>query len=228
MNDLSVRLASLADPAYADFQAKLIPTVPRENILGVRLPALRALAKEIRGDEATAFLSALPHATLEENLLHAVLLGRERDHTKALAAVDAFLPYADNWAVTDILRPSVFAKYPRETLPFIEKWLASPLPYTRRAAVGFLMAYYLDENFDPALLALPARIPQEEYYVSMMVAWFYATGLAKQWDETLPCLAGRVLPIPTHNKAIQKAVESFRITPEQKAFLKTLKIKERP
>ena len=222
---VSERLASLADPAYADFQAKLIPTVDRKTILGVRLPALRALAKEIGGDEKTAFLSALPHTTLEENLLHAILLGRERDLDAALALIDRFLPCADNWAVTDILRPAVFAKHPRETLAEIRKWLGSPLPYTRRAAVGFLMAYYLDRNFDPAILDLPATIPQDEYYVGMMVAWFYATALAKQWDATLPCLSDRRLPVWTHNKAIQKATESFRISPEQKAFLKTLKIK---
>ena len=222
---LAKRLAALADPAYADFQTKLIPTVPRENVLGVRLPALRALAKEIGGDEAAAFLAALPHTTLEENLLHAILIGRERDLAKAIAKIDAFLPYADNWAVTDILRPAVFAKHPVEALPPIEKWLGSPLPYVRRAAVGFLMAYYLDENFSPAILALPAQIPQEEYYVGMMVAWFYATALAKQWDATLPYLTDRRLPVWTHNKAIQKATESFRISQEQKAFLRTLKIK---
>ncbi|MBR4770658.1 MAG: DNA alkylation repair protein [Clostridia bacterium] len=222
---LASRLAALADPAYADFQAKLIPTVPRDKILGVRLPQLRTLAKEIGSDEAAAFLTALPHRTLEENLLHAILIGRERDLSKVTAYLDAFLPYADNWAVTDILRPAVFAKHPREALPPIKRWLASPLPYTRRAAVGFLMAYYLDENFSPAILALPAKIPQEEYYVGMMVAWFYATALAKQWDATLPYLEKRRLPVWTHNRAIRKAIESYRVPPERKAYLKTLKIK---
>ena len=219
------RLAALSDPAYADFQAKLIPTVPRETVLGVRLPLLRGLAKEIKGDEARAFLSALPHGTLEENLLHAILVGRERDFAAVIAELDAFLPYADNWAVTDILRPAIFSKRPAEALPHIERWLGSPLPYVRRAAVGFLMAYYLDGNFAPAILTLPAKIPQEEYYVGMEVAWFYATALAKRWDETLPYLTERRLPTWTHNKTIQKASESYRVTPEQKAFLKTLKIK---
>ena len=219
------RLAAQAEPEYADFQAKLIPTVPREKILGVRLPLLRGLAKEIKGDEARAFLSALPHGTLEEDLLHAILVGRERDLSTAIAELDAFLPYADNWAATDILRPKVFAKHPDEALPHIERWLGSPLPYVRRAAVGFLMAYYLDENFSPAILILPAKIPQEEYYVSMMVAWFYATALAKRWDETLPYLSDRRLPVWTHNKTIQKATESYRVPPERKEYLKTLKIK---
>ena len=219
------RLAAQAEPKYADFQAKLIPTVPREKILGVRLPALRRLAKEIGGDEARAFLSELPHKTLEENLLHAILVGRERDFAAVIAELDAFLPFADNWAVTDILRPAIFAKQPAEALPHIERWLGSPLPYVRRAAVGFLMAYYLDKNFDPAILALPAKVPQEEYYVSMMVAWFYATALAKRWEATLPYLAERRLPVWTHNKTIQKATESYRVPPEQKTFLKTLKIK---
>ena len=219
------RLASLAEPGYADFQRKLIPTVPCEKILGVRLPALRALAKEIRGNEAAAFLSALPHKTLEENLLHAILVGRERDFAAAVAEVDRFLPFADNWAVTDILRPKVFAKHPREALPHIEKWLASPLPFVRRAAVGFLLAYFLDKNFNPAILALPAKIPQEEYYVSTMVAWFYATALAKRWDETIPYLSDRRLPVWTHNKTIQKAIESYRVPQERKAYLKTLKDK---
>ena len=219
------RLAAQAEPEYADFQAKLIPTVPREKILGVRLPLLRALAKEIKGDEARAFLSALPHGTLEENLLHAILVGRERDLSTAIAELDAFLSYADNWAATDILRPKVFAKHPDEALPHIERWLGSPLPYVRRAAVGFLMAYFLDENFDPGVLALPAKIPQEEYYVGMEVAWFYATALAKQWDETLPYLSDRRLPVWTHNKTIQKAIESYRVPSERKEYLKTLKIK---
>lgn len=219
------RLAALAEPKYADFQAKLIPTVPRETVLGVRLPALRRLAKEIGGDEARAFLSELPHKTLEENLLHAILVGRERDFAAVIAELDAFLPFADNWAVTDILRPAIFSKRPAEALPHIEKWLGSPLPYVRRAAVGFLMAYYLDENFSPAILNLPAKIPQAEYYVGMEVAWFYATALAKRWDETLPYLTERRLPAWTHNKTIQKATESYRVTPERKSFLKTLKIK---
>ena len=217
------RLAAQAESEYADFQAKLIPTVPREKILGVRLPLLRALAKEIKGDEARAFLSALPHGTLEEDLLHAILVGRERDLSTAIAEIDRFLPYADNWAATDILRPKVFAKHPDEALPHIERWLGSPLPYVRRAAVGFLMAYYLDENFSPAILILPAKIPQEEYYVGMEVAWFYATALAKRWDETLPYLSDRRLPVWTHNKTIQKAIESYRVPPERKEYLRGLK-----
>ena len=225
METVFARLAPLADPAYADFQRRLIPNVPRENILGVRLPRLRALAKVIKGDEATAFLASLPHKTLEENLLHAILLGREREIAAAIQKVEAFLPFADNWELTDILRPAVFAKYPDEARPEIERWLASPLPFVRRAAVGFLMAYFLDRNFDPAILALPAKVPQEEYYVSMMVAWFYATALAKRWDATVPYLENRVLPVPTHNRAIQKAVESYRVPQERKTYLKTLKIK---
>ena len=225
MKTVSDRLASLAEPAYADFQAKLIPSVPREKILGVRLPALRALAKEIKGDDAAAFLAALPHGTLEEDLLHAILVGRERDFETALAEVDRFLPFADNWATTDILRPKVFARHANKALPSIRRWLASPLPYVRRAAVGFLMAYCLDGNFDPGILALPAKIPQEEYYVSMMVAWFYATALAKRWDETLPYLFDRRLPVWTHNKTIRKAIESYRVPPERKEFLRKLTIK---
>ena len=223
MKTVSDRLAPLAEPGYADFQAKLIPTVPREKILGVRLPALRALAKEIKGDERAAFLAALPHGTLEEDLLHAILVGRERDFGTALAEVDRFLPFADNWATTDILRPKVFARHANEALPSIRRWLASPLPYVRRAAVGFLMAYYLDENFTPEVLALPAKIPQEEYYVSMMVAWFYATALAKRWDETLPYIEERRLPTPTHNTTIRKAIESYRVPPERKEYLRGLK-----
>ena len=225
MKTVSDRLAPLAEPGYADFQAKLIPSVPREKILGVRLPALRALAKEIKGDERAAFLAALPHGTLEEDLLHAILVGRERDFETALAEVDRFLPFADNWATTDILRPKVFARHAGEALPPIRRWLASPLPYVRRAAVGFLMAYYLDENFAPEVLALPAKIPQEEYYVSMMVAWFYATALAKRWDETLPYLSDRRLPVWTHNKTIRKAIESYRVPPERKEYLRKLTVK---
>ena len=218
------RLEAQAEPEYADFQAKLIPTVPREKILGVRLPLLRGLAKEIKGDEARAFLSELPHKTLEENLLHAILVGRERDFAAVIAELDAFLPFADNWAVTDILRPAIFSKRPAEALPHIERWLSSPLPFVRRAAVGFLMAYYLDGNFAPAILTLPAKIPQAEYYVGTEVAWFYATALAKRWDETLPYLAERRLPAWTHNKTIQKATESYRVTPERKEYLRGLRV----
>jgi len=224
MTELQKSLFALADGAYAAFQAKLTPTIAPEMFIGVRLPALRQFAKEFSKTPAcAAFLNTLPHTFYDENLLHSILLERERDYGKALAGAERFLPYVDNWAVCDTLRPKVFAGHRDELLPAVRRWIASAQPYTCRFGIDMLMTHYLDDDFKPEFLEWPAAVESEEYYVRMMVAWYYATALAKQWDAAIPYLEQRRLPEWTHRKAIQKACESFRITPEQKNYLKGLK-----
>ena len=220
------RLEALSDAKNADFVASLTPDVPRGKILGVRFPALRALAKELRGtQEAADFLAALPHETFEENNLHAVLLSGIRDYDALLAALEAFLPFVDNWATCDALRPAAVKKHLADFERVIGGYLASEHPYTVRFGIEMLMSYYLDEAFAPSQLERVARIRSEEYYVRMMQAWYFATALAKQYDHTLPVLEERRLERWTHNMTIRKAIESFRIGDAQKAYLKTLREK---
>lgn len=221
---LQARLLALRDEPYGVFQRRLLPTVPPERILGVRTPALRALAAELSGTpEAAAFLAGLPHTYFEENNLHAFLLERLRDPAEALAAVESFLPYVDNWATCDQLRPPALRKGRPALLARIPVWLASPQPYTVRFGLGMLMAHFLDEDFRPDYLEWAAAVTSGEYYVNMMAAWYFATALAKQYGAALPYLEGRRLAPWVHNKAIQKALESRRITPAQKAYLRGLK-----
>ena len=217
------RLTALADPAYRDFSAALMPTVEKSRVLGVRTPLLRALAREMTADEARAFRAALPHRDYEENNLHALTIMRMKDYPACLAEIERFLPYIDNWATCDTLRPPVFKKHLDELLPEIRRWMASDQPYTARFGIETLMAFYLDGAFTPDMPALVARVDAGHYYVHMMIAWYFATALAKQYDAALPCLENRLLDAKTQNKAIQKAVESYRIPPERKAYLKTLK-----
>ncbi len=220
------RLEALSDAKNADFVASLTPGVPREKILGVRFPALRALAKELRGTpEAAAFLAALPHETFEENNLHAVLLSGVRDYDALIALLDAFLPFVDNWSCCDTLRPAAVRKHPADFERAIDGYLASDRPYTVRFGIGMLMAYYLDEAFDPAQLERVAAIRSEHYYVRMMQAWYFATALAKQYESALPVLEEGKLEKWTHNKTIRKACESFRVSAGHKDYLKTLIIR---
>ena len=227
MNDtILAMLRERADEDFAAFQRKLLPTVPPESVLGVRTPELRQLAKSLRGaDEADAFLKTLPHTYFDENQLHAFLLAGTRDFDACLAGVSAFLPYIDNWATCDQLSPAVFAKHKQELLPHVLHWIESGETYTVRFGVGMLMQHFLDDDFDPAYPRIVSAVRSEEYYVRMMCAWYFATALAKQYDAALPYLQTQTMDAWTHNKAIQKAVESCRITAEQKTFLKTLKIK---
>lgn len=219
------RLFELKDEKYAAFQSGLIPTLDKSKILGVRTPSIRALAKEMRGSkDEKIFLSDLPHKYYDENILHAVLISEIKDTDAAIKAVDDFLPHIDNWAVCDILTPKIFKKYPDKVLTKIKEWSGSKETYTCRFGLEMLMSFYLDENFKREYLEIPAHIRSEEYYINMMIAWFFATALAKQWSETIKYLQTPVLDKWTHNKAIQKARESYRITPEQKEYLKTLKI----
>ena len=218
------RLEALADEKNADFAARLAPGIGRERFLGVRLPALRKLAKELRGTpEAAAFLAALPHETVDEDILHAMLLSDLRDYDASLAALDAFLPFVDNWMVCDTLRPAAVKKRPGDFERQIEAYLASAHPYTQRFGIEMLMSYYLGEAFDPSQLERVAAVSSEHYYVRMMQAWYLATALAKQYNSALRVLEERKLEKWTHNKTIQKAIESYRVSDEHKAYLKTLR-----
>lgn len=222
------RLFALQDLEYKDFQSKLIPDVPPERIIGVRTPALRALAGELhRREDAGDFLSTLPHFYFDENQLHAFLLSLGRDYEKTLERVDAFLPYVDNWATCDQMSPKVFRRHHAELLGAIDRWLASRHPYTVRFGIGMLMRHYLDEDFRDEYLARVAALRSGEYYVNMMIAWYFATALAKQYVETLPYIEQRRLDPWTHNKAIQKALESDRVPNAAKEYLRALKSKNK-
>ncbi|MGN0635441.1 MAG: DNA alkylation repair protein [Acutalibacteraceae bacterium] len=224
MTAVQKELFSMQDEAYRLFQAKLMPTVDMETIIGVRTPALRKFAKTFaKSDEAAHFLQTLPHRYYEENNLHAFLVEQIRDFDACIAALDAFLPYVDNWATCDSMAPKVLGKH-KEKLPVhIRRWLSCKETYTVRFAVGLLMRYFLDDSFSPEYLQWVASLDSDAYYIRMMAAWYFATALAKQYEAALPVLQNGVLETWTHNKAIQKALESYRITPEQKAYLRTLR-----
>ncbi len=214
------------DEAYREFQIRLIPTVAPEAVIGVRTPILRTLAKKLtKQGDVSPFLEDLPHAFFDENQLHAFLLSEIRDFPRCLAELTRFLPYVDNWATCDQMSPKVFRKHKAELLEVIPDWLRSDRVYTVRFGIGMLMKHFLDEDFDPAYLHMVAAVRSEEYYVRMMIAWYFATALAKQYEATLPLMEAKRLDGWTHNKAIQKAAESFRVSEEQKAYLKTLKVK---
>ena len=218
------KLQELSDLGYRDFQAKLMPTAAKETIIGVRTPAMRALAKELKGTELAAeFMKELPHQYFDENQLHAFFINELKDYDECLQELERFLPYVDNWATCDQLSPKVLKKQPEATLEAIRKWMASEHVYTIRFGMEMLMSFYLDAWFKPEYLAWVAADRNEEYYVKMMVAWFFATALAKQYEATVPYLERRLLPEWSHKKAIQKACESYRITKEQKEYLRTLK-----
>lgn len=222
--NVTERLFELQDKTYADFHSGLVPNVPREKIIGVRVPDARRLAKEYGKDpECRDFLRALPHKYYDENVLHGILLSGQKDYEECVRAVEEFLPYVDNWAVCDILSPKVFRQHRTELIAKIREWSASEKTYTCRFGLEMLMTHYLDEDFRPEYLEIPAGVCSEEYYVNMMIAWFFATALAKQWEAAIPYLRDNRLGAWVHNKTIQKARESFRVTQEQKAYLKTLR-----
>ena len=220
------KLLSLQDGEFAAFQARLLPNIAPERIIGVRTPELRKLAKQLRGSsDGEAFLKALPHEFFEENNLHAFLLCETKDFERCVQAVEEFLPYVDNWATCDQLRPKAFARNKQALLPHIRSWLDSDREYTRRFGIGMLMGHFLDEDFREEYLRWVSDIHSEEYYVNMMIAWYFATALAKQYEAALPFIENRQLDPWVHNKTIQKALESFRVSDERKTYLKTLKIK---
>ena len=221
---IQARLFELQDLSYRDFQCKLMPTVDPDTVIGVRTPELRKLAKSFSKEpEAEAFLRTLPHRYYEENNLHGFLIETMKDYSQVIAALDAFLPYVDNWATCDLMSPKIFKKHLPELREQIQVWMASSHTYTIRFGIEMLMTFYLDEQFQPEYLDWVADVHSEEYYVNMMIAWYFATALAKQYDAALPYLQEHRLEPWTHNKAIQKAIESYRITDEQKAYLRSLK-----
>ena len=221
-------LFQLQDEKYRDFQYKLIPTVDPEKIIGVRTPELRNYAKQLmKREDLEEFLTDLPHQFFDENQLHAFVLSGMKDYDRCIDSVCRFLPYVDNWATCDQMSPKVFKKHRPELLEYIRKWIRSDETYTVRFGVGMLMEHFLDEDFKPEYLDMVAGLRSDEYYINMMIAWYFATALAKQYDAALPYIEEQRLEPWTHNKAIQKSVESYRITPEQKAYLKSLKIKKR-
>ena len=226
-DDIPARLQALADPEYKTFQSALMPTIDPDRVLGVRMPALRQLASQLRGsDAARAFMARLPHALYEENNLHGLLLCAEPDYDKTVAELDRFLPCVDNWATCDLLSPRAFRARPGALPGQTRRWMADPHPYTVRFGVGVLLRWYLDDPwFAPAQLEWAAAVCCEEYYVNMMVAWYFATALAKQYPAALPWLEQRRLPRWVHNKTIQKAVESYRVSPEHKQTLRALRWK---
>ena len=226
MTAIQERLFALQDAEYAAFQRPLMPTVGEETFIGVRTPALRSLAKELRGTtEAESFLRALPHVYFEENQLHAFLIALEKDFDAALALTDAFLPYVDNWATCDQLTPKAFRKNRAALGEKINEWIASEHEYTVRFAIKMRMDHFLDDAFSLEIPEQVAELHREEYYIRMMQAWFFATALAKQYEAAVPYLEQNRLDLWVHNKTIQKAVESFRIAPEQKTYLKSLRRK---
>ena len=227
MTDIQTALFALRDPAYQAFQSKLIPTIDPQTVIGVRMPALRKLAREIAGTPvAEGFLQEPPHRYYEENNLHGLLISAIPDYDGAVAALETFLPYVDNWATCDLLSPKAFRKHPPELRKQIRRWVEDAHTYTVRFGRGMLMSFYMDEGFQMEDLDLAAGVRREEYYVKMMAAWYFATALAKQYDAALPYLRQRRLDRWTHNKTIQKAVESYRITPEQKDELRSLRWKD--
>lgn len=226
MTRIQERLFALQDTEYQAFNAKLNPTVEPDTIIGIRIPALRALAKELKGtEEAERFIAVLPHVYFEEYLLHCFLIGFINDFDEGLWETERLLPYLNSWSLTDSLRIKAFHKTPEKLLPHIEKWLKSDHPYTVRYGILCLMNEFLNDRFNDTYPAMVAAVNSDEYYVKMMQAWYFATALAKQYDAVLPYLTEHRLAQWVHNKAIQKAIESYRITDEQKAYLRTLKIK---
>lgn len=223
--DIQERLFALQDKEYQAFQAKLMPTVDPDAVIGVRMPALRELMKEVRGtEEAEDFIRILPHRYYEENTLHGLLLAAMKDPERCTAELDRFLPYVDNWATCDVISPVSFKKHPACLLPKVREWLASEHVYTVRFGIGVLMKFYLDEDFDPAYPEWVTAVRSDEYYVNMMIAWYFATALAKQPEAVMPYLVNHRLDPWTHNKTIQKARESYRVSPEMKEELYQLRV----
>lgn len=226
VDEIRKELFELQDQKYRDFQSKLIPTVDPDTVVGVRTPELRKYAKKLaKQEDITEFLNDLPHHYFDENQLHAFIVSERKDYEQCINEVCRFLPFVDNWATCDQMSPKVFKKHRQELLEYIKEWIGSGETYTIRFAIGMLMEHFLEEDFDPAYPELVADVRTEEYYVNMMIAWYFATALAKQYEAVLPFIENHRLDTWTHNKAIQKSVESYRITAEQKEYLKSLKVK---
>lgn len=223
-DEIREKLFELGDGDYKEFHSKLIPNIPPEKIIGVRTPDARRLAKTYsRHPEIDTFLCDLPHKYYDENNVHGFIIAECKDYEKCIEYINEFLPYVDNWATCDMLRPKVFGKNHEKLKKDIDIWLGCDEVYTKRFAMGMIMSHFLDSDFDENYLLRIAEIQSDEYYIKMMQAWFFATALAKQWDSAVKTIEKRRLDEWTHRKAIQKAVESLRITKEQKEYLKSLK-----
>lgn len=221
MEEIQKHLFELQDMAYRDFHSRLMPDSDKETIIGIRVPMLRKYAKSIAGTELSEkFIKELPHHYYEENNLHMMLITRIKDYDRCISEIERFLPYVDNWATCDFPAPKCFENHKEELLPVIKRWIASSETYTIRYGIGMLMRLYLDADFDPEYVKLVAEVKSEEYYVNMMIAWYMATALAKQWDAVIPYIEEHRMSDWVHRKTIQKAVESYRITDEQKRYLK--------
>ncbi len=244
VKDIQSELFSRQDLSYRELQVKIIPNIEADSIIGVRTPELRKLAKELlKREDLQEFLDVLPHKYFDENQLHAFIISEIKDYDRCISEVERFLPFVDNWATCDQMSPKVFKKHRPELLKKIKQWIkaektvknqdesgndspSDPSTYTIRFGIGMLMQHFLDEDFDTSYPELVAVIRSEEYYVNMMIAWYFATALAKQYETVLPFIRSHRLDTWTHNKAIRKSVVSYRITPEQKEYLKSLKIKK--
>ncbi|MDD6920056.1 MAG: DNA alkylation repair protein [Eubacteriales bacterium] len=222
--DITKELFDLRDEKYADFSSKLIPNIERDRFIGVRIPAARALAKSIvKNGCETDFLKQLPHHFYDENILHSLIISEIKDYELCVKLIDSFLPYIDNWAVCDILSPVIFKKNKKLLISDINRWLKYEAIYTKRFAVVMLMSHFLDRDFSKEYLKSVADIKTDEYYLQMVIAWYFATALAKQWDDTIVYIENNIMDEWIHNKTIQKARESRRVSDEQKEYLKTLK-----
>jgi hypothetical protein len=227
LDEIRNELFKMQDIVYRDFNSKLIPTVDKSLFIGVRTPELRKYAKQLaKREDIEEFLHSLPHKYFDENQLHAFIVSEIKDFKSCVDKVNEFLPYVDNWATCDQLSPKVFKKYHKELITYIKEWLESDKVYTVRFGIGMLMEHFLDEDFDIIYTETVSNIRSDEYYVNMMIAWYFATALAKRYESILPFIENRRLEIWTHNKAIQKAVESYRISTDRKTYLKELKVKK--
>ena len=227
-DEIRRRLFALQDIKYRDFQAKLIPCKTADVMIGVRTPELRKLAKEFAArEDIEEFLNDLPHKYFDEDQLHAFIISGMKDYERCMAETERFLPYVDNWATCDQMSPKIFKKHRDDLAVKADRWLDSNETYTVRFAIGMLMEHFLEEDFDIKYPERVAGIRSDEYYINMMIAWYFATALAKQYEAILPYIENKRLDNWTHNKTIQKAIESYRITPNQKEYLRTLKVKKR-
>lgn len=222
--EIQERLFEMQDVEYQAFQCKLMPTVEPDSVIGVRMPQLRQFAKEIaKREDIGDFLEQLPHQYYEENNLHGLIVEAMKDYDLCIAQLDRFLPYVNNWATCDMMSPKIFKKHLSQLLQPIQRWMAAEDVYMVRFGIGMLMKFYLDDAFEPEYLEWVAAIQSDEYYINMMIAWYFATALAKQYDSTIPFLEKRQLSTWVHNKTIQKAIESYRIKDDQKTYLRTLR-----
>lgn len=221
MEEIQKQLFELQDMAYRDFHSRLMPGIDKKTVIGIRVPMLRKYAKSIAGTElAEKFIKELPHCYYEENNLQMMLITGIKDYDRCLTEIERFLPYIDNWATCDFPAPKCFENHKEDLLPVIKRWIASSETYTIRYGIGMLMRLYLDADFDTEYVRIVAEVKSDEYYVNMMIAWYMATALAKQWDAVIPYIEEHRMSDWVHRKTIQKAVESYRITDEQKRYLK--------